>query len=446
MKNFYAGIKELLIEVIRTTTSREALNQHLRIPLYQNAYYLIASSAVSTALGVIFWIIVARLYTRAEVGLSTALIAATSLVALFSGLGLSFGLIRFLPGAGEGSTRMINSCLTLGGLTSVAASVIFIAGLHFWSPALLFLYEQPMYVAVFVAFTLIWALYSLLGNVFVALRTAKFAFLMQTIAAVAKIFMVIVFATLPGFFGIYGSMGLAITVGIVIGVLWFLPRLQSGYFPIPSMCRQVVNKLVPYSLGNYSTALLWSAPNFLLPLLVVNILGPESNAYFYASWIITSAIFVVPSAVSTSLFVESSHEEHLLLVTAKKALKVDFLILVPVIGMVFALGNKLLLLFGEAYSQNATTLLWILVLSAIPVSINSVYLTVQRVRKNIKRLMALSALVACLSLGLSCLLMLRMGLPGIGAGWLIGQSLVAGGVILFVVRVKRLHRRSENVK
>ena len=72
------------------------IKQHFQDPLYKNSYFLMARAAATAALGLVFWIVVARFYSPAEVGLAAALISATGLLIVFSKLGLGLGLMRYL--------------------------------------------------------------------------------------------------------------------------------------------------------------------------------------------------------------------------------------------------------------------------------------------------------------------------------------------------------------
>ena len=75
----------------------EELKQHLRDPLFKNSYYLMMTPVVGSLLGFIFWMVVARFYSTAEVGLAATIFSAMGLIAAFSGLGFNIGLIRYLP-------------------------------------------------------------------------------------------------------------------------------------------------------------------------------------------------------------------------------------------------------------------------------------------------------------------------------------------------------------
>ena len=49
-----------------------------------------------------------------------------------------------------------------------------------------------------------------------------------------------------------------------------------------------------------------TAPNMVLPIMVLNTLGAEQAAYCYIAYAIATLLFMIPSAISMSLFVEGS--------------------------------------------------------------------------------------------------------------------------------------------
>jgi len=136
LKAFFSISLNTIRSAIVTVTSKRKLINLAAIPLYRNAAYLMMVTAVTSLLGFFFWMIVARYYSEAEVGYSSAIISAISLLAMISMAGLNSLLIRFLPQA-EKPKELINSCLTLSGLFSIVIAAIFVAGLGFWSPALI---------------------------------------------------------------------------------------------------------------------------------------------------------------------------------------------------------------------------------------------------------------------------------------------------------------------
>lgn len=427
------GMNGTLSDTARIDTPREGLKGLLSIPLYSNACYLIADTAAVSLLGFAFWVLVAKLYTPTEVGLASATIAAVILLARLSSLGFGYGLIRFLPGAGGRSNTLINSCFTIAGLTSLVVALVFVTGLGFWSPALVYI-RQPIFSTCFVFVTVMYTLFLLIDQTFIARRCAKYVLFKNATAGLLKLAVAVALVVLLSSFGIFASWGLAIFVVTAIALFQFLPRAQRGYVPIPTVCKKTVNNMIHFSLGNHIAELLWFAPLVLFPLMVINILGAETNAYFYIAWIIAQTLFTIPMAISYSLFAEGSHEEGLLWSNTIKSVKLCLLILIPAIVVLLVLGDELLLLFGRSYSESGAILLRILVLSTIPVTINFICLSVMRVKKNTKGVMLVSASIACLALSSGYILMTRIGLPGVGVGWLAAQTVVAITVVLLLSR------------
>lgn len=431
------SLHRFLPQLAAIVTYKESLIQHLHTPLYTNAYYLMANSVIGAILGFSFWVVVARLYPPEVVGLASALVSAMFLLTLLAELGLGFSMIRFLPTFAEDSTKMLNSCFTIGSLATIVAAGVFLAGLSFWSPALIFLQHNPLYIASFVLFCVAWNLSHWLDFSFIAKRLAKFMFIKNLIINVPKILFPVVLVGLVGAFGIFSIIGATALVGAVIAMIWLLPRVQPGYKPLPTILGTVIRSMTRYSLGNYLSLLFWLAPTYLFPLMVINILGAELNAYFYTGWTVAMVLSMLVTAISLSLFSEGSYQEELLPFNTRRALKLALFILIPGLILVFILGNTILSIFGEAYAENATTLLWILASSTIPRLITELYLSIRRVRKDLLRLIVIPAIATSLSLGLGYFFMVEIGLNGIGLGWLIGQSAVATGIILFYLSKRR---------
>ena len=130
-----------------------------------------------------------------------------------------------------------------------------------------------------------------------------------------------------------------------------------------------------------------------------------------------------------SLFAEGSHDEGKLGRSVWQSLKMTFLLLTPAVLLISVLAGKILLMFGAQYSQNATTLLRLLAVSAFPVAINSLYFGTKRVERKMGVVILLIVLAGAVTLGLSYLLMPREGIAAVGIAWLAGQC----GITLVVV-------------
>ncbi|HEX2980124.1 MAG TPA: hypothetical protein VHO48_07660, partial [Anaerolineaceae bacterium] len=84
------------------------LIDHLRLPLYRNGYSLVFSSLASSALGMLYWILAARLYPAEIVGLNSAVISTAAFLANIAQLNLTNAMNRFLPAAGRNTRRLIS--------------------------------------------------------------------------------------------------------------------------------------------------------------------------------------------------------------------------------------------------------------------------------------------------------------------------------------------------
>ena len=70
----------------------QGARRQLADPLTRNGYALIANSGATGALGLVYWLLVARLYPTAEVGRATAAYAAMNLLAGFTALNFNGAL------------------------------------------------------------------------------------------------------------------------------------------------------------------------------------------------------------------------------------------------------------------------------------------------------------------------------------------------------------------
>jgi O-antigen/teichoic acid export membrane protein len=420
---FASFIKETIADAAKTLTSKEGLKSLYGVSLYRNAIYLMLSRGVTAILGFAFWILAARFYSASDVGLASGIISAAGLLALLSTLGLDYGLIRFLPTSGERANITLNSSFTVAGLLSLVFAFIFIAGISLWSPTLAFLRQDLIWLISFVVFTVAYTLYPLMGTAFVAKRRAGFDLVLGIIDSLVRVALVIPLAAFFQSGGIIASWLIGFVAAIVVAILLLLPQVQAGYHFSPVIRREVMNEMAHFSLANYAVVLIWTFPNFALPLMVVNRLGAETNAYFYIAWSIAGFLYTIAIATSYSLFAEGSHDEERLGQDIKRGLKLVFILLIPAIILVLLIGDKVLLLFGRAYSENATSVLRILAASAFPLSINYIYFSMRRVQKKMKSVIWFTALVAVGTLGLSWVLLPRMGILGVGVAWLVSQGI-----------------------
>jgi O-antigen/teichoic acid export membrane protein len=425
VKSLLAQFRKLGVDVFRIVTSLDRMKALWRHPLYSNALYIMSAKAADAIVGFVFWIVAARLYSTEEVGQGAALLSAATLLATLSGLGFGYGLIRFL-GASQNPVTLINSSFTVVAGVSIAAVLIYVLGPGLWSPAVVSMRGNPAYLLVFAVTAPVAALTVLVDNTFIARRIARLVLARNLIFNLLRLVLPVVLAAFLHSFGIFASWGAAVFVSLLFSLFLFLPRAQPGYRLSFSMNRQAVGDMFRFSFANYLSDVFWTAPILILQsILVVKVLGSESNAYFAVAWAMGTILSAVPTAVSLSLFAEGSHDEGKLEKSVWQSLKMTFLVLTPAVLLVTLLASRLLLVFGAQYSENATTLLRLLAVSAFPLAINSLYFGMKRVERKMGVVILLIVLAGAITIGLSYLLMPREGISGVGIAWLVSQSCVS---------------------
>src|SRR5260370_26051817 len=88
----------------------------------RNSLYIMTSTVVKAGLGYLFWIIVARAFTRQDVGIGGAVISLCSTVALLTYLGPQAMLIESLPEreySPAWNRTLFRMCVATPGVTAV---------------------------------------------------------------------------------------------------------------------------------------------------------------------------------------------------------------------------------------------------------------------------------------------------------------------------------------
>ena len=119
-----------------------------------------------------------------------------------------------------------------------------------------------------------------------------------------------------------------------------------------------------FSAGNYLAGLFITGPNMILPIMVLNVLGAEQAGYYYIAFAIASLLFMIPYAISMSLFVEGSHGEALKR-TVVKSLIVILSLLVPAAALLYVCGGGVLGVVGADYAAGGAGVLRVMVVASL---------------------------------------------------------------------------------
>ncbi len=235
-----------------------------------------------------------------------------------------------------------------------------------------------------------------------------------------------------GAFGVFLSAGLAIIIALIIGNILIL-KVISRYRPVPVINKRMINDMIYYSFGNNIANILYFLPSAVLPLMVVEVLGKEINAYFFVAWATSTLLIMISYTTSLSLFAEGSLLPDKLRQNVIKSLKFIYIILIPAIIGIFIFGKYILLIYGRLYADNAFDVLLLLSLGTIPHSIIVVYVAIMRVKKDVMPVIIVYGGIAVLTIVGSYIAIQEIGLIGIGISWIFSNGIVALFVIVKLI-------------
>ncbi len=403
--------------------SRVKLRQYYHEPLYRNSVVLMLGTAVTSLIGLLFWIIAVRLMPAREIGLASAAISTAALIVMLSRLGMDTGLVRFFPAAPSRS-RLYNSVMNFTTGITIVGAVAFVAVVGIVSPALDVL-QRPSAALVFLAYVVATSVFNLQNTALIALRRTEYS-LVQNILLGVRIPLLFLTAAF-GMIGLFLSFVAAYLATYLVGrrVL----RTYGVRFE-PRVSAAEIRGLAGYSIGNYVCSLTAMAPATLVPLLIVNVIGAAEGAYFFIAYSIASMLLMIPAAISMSLFVEGSHEQPLAS-GALKSILMSVVVLVPLIVVILLWGDSLLLLFSREYSAQAATLLKLLCLSSVFNGVIAIFISVKKVEGDLRSINLATLLLSLVTIGTSYLFMRAFGLTGLGYAWLLSNFAVMACLFVY---------------
>ena len=289
--------------------------------------------------------------------------------------------------------------------------------------------------------TMMWCVFTVQDSVLAGLKQTLWIPLENTIFAIAKIVLLVVFATTPfvamGIFASWTLPGFLVVAPITYLLFQrLIPRHMArdvavGAAPLG------VGRIVRYSASNYAGSLLSLLVTTVTPLMVVQQLGPSANAYFAQPWLIAASLQMVAGNMAMSLTVEAASDQGRLQSYARQAVAHTLRLIVPLVAVVLVGAPYLLAIFGTDYAAAGTPLLRVLALGTIPNVLTMLYLGVARVQDRNRTIMGIQGVLCVVTLTLSHFLLPHYGILGIGWAWLTAQTIMALAIMSIFFRPLR---------
>ncbi|MET9108834.1 lipopolysaccharide biosynthesis protein [Streptomyces zhihengii] len=394
-----------------------------RDPLMSNSFFLMLTTVTAAAAGFLFWILVAHLYPAEEVGRASSLISCVYLLSYFSLFGLSNTLVRHLPTSerpgDETSTAVVTACFG-----TLLVSGTFVLAVPWLAPQLAFVHSSPLTVVVFLVLAGGAAVNLLTDSVFVAFRSTRYNFAINgVLMGSLKVALPVAFV-FAGAMGIFLASGLASAVAAAVSIWVARRKLRLRVRPYFSW--RLLRRTIAYSLSNYVACSLNLVPQIVLPLVVLERLGPVPAAVFFIAFQIANLVYCASYAIGDALFAEGSQAKADLRSIARRSGAAMLAVNVPAAAFVMLLAGHILNVFGPEYARGGTTTLLVFALSALGVAFYTWADFLLKVTRQLTASVASNLVAFAVILGIT-LAKVDEGLVWAAIAWGIGN--VASGVV-----------------
>lgn len=418
-----------------------ALRGLAALPLIQSGLSLVMSSVVASALGFLFWLLAARQYDSADLGVGAAVITAMILLADVSHLGLRTGLVRFVPTAGRDTRALIARSYGLSMGTAGLGALVFVAGLGLWMPELAVLRSWG-FGLLFVTATMCWVVFQLEDSVMLALRLAHWVPVENGVFGVLKIVLLFPLAGLAGRsaqLGVY--LAWSLPVFVVVAVVTFaiastLNRVEAAAQAADGVARPAglrglltmqlsMRQVLSYSLVDWAATMSRSAVIGVLPMLVLATRGGSVAAYWSIAWTIAFSVYMLSANVGDALLAEASYDQDNVDRHTLHSGLLSMAISAPVVVVAIAAAPWVLQAFGREYADGAATALRLLLLGSIPNVVTRTYVGRLRAEGRMAAVLVYEAVISAGVLVLGWALLHAMGIAGVALAWLLVLTLAA---------------------
>jgi O-antigen/teichoic acid export membrane protein len=399
-------------------------------PLLRGAYSLMLNTVATAGLGLIFWVVAARIESSQDVGRDAALIVSMMTIASICQLNLNNTIPRFLPQAGPRASRWVLVAYAAATTVSAFGALGFVLLAPSLSRHLSFIRDDHALAVTFIAAVTLWSVFGLQDAVLTALRRTPWVPIENALFGLLKL------ALLPALVAV--ALGHAIFVAWILPmaaligpVNWlifgrFIPRYMRGH-PQGRPVRQGLRggRVKRFLVQDYLGSVFNQAVIALPPLLIVGLLGSRANAYFFIPFTLVISFDTLFVTATTSLVVEGAFADDQLAQLARRAAAQFARLLVPGVVVLIAAAPILLLPFGSSYVSRGTDALRILACAtAFRVAI-ALVAAVWRLQGHGLRIFLVYGLSLALLLPLVYLLSGSMHIEGVALAWLVANAVTA---------------------
>jgi O-antigen/teichoic acid export membrane protein len=420
---------------------RELRNgERIELPRLWNSIALIFGRMASSGLGFLTWIVTARLYAADQVGIASGIVAAMMLCVQLALIGVGSALINKYPEYAREPARLVNTALNLLVISTLTGAGLFMLLASTKFQELNVVAGSLSYILYFTGITVFGTLNVLMDHVSIAMRRNDQVFVRNVLFGVVTMAAVWVVPLIGGSWGSKSIIAAWTLAGLSACSLGYyqLSKSVPNYRYVPNVEPEMGKRLIMTGFPNYLLTIAERAPNWVLPILVIELLSPTQNAHWYTVWMIAWVVFIVPISIGQNLFAEVSRKPEQMAVSVRHSLRTSLLLGSLAAVVVIGLPQLPLALLGPGYVTAGTTPLRILVLAVIPVSFIQAYFGICRGTGRLWEAIVVGLISGAVGIGLAAVAGMEYGLPGMATAWLVTQTATGGwaGVRLRILSVK----------
>lgn len=391
--------------------------------LFTNAGYLVAVQALNSLIGFLFWALAARHYSAESVGQVSTMVAVVAMVSYISLLGFDVGLVQFLSDS-PNSHRLLNTLLTFSMAASTASSLLFLLSLRLLPASLHFVASSSLIAWVFLSFTVATAASRMANMVFLARRKGVYLLCQAGIINFTRLAFLL-FLIQENAFGLAASLAIGMVIASAASILYLIPRIETGFSFRLQIDWQELKRMTPFATSNLLSGVLTQLPQWLLPVMVLSILGPAAAAYAYIPWMLGTMLMSPGAALSSSAFAEGAASRERFERLLSRAVSAGICYSVTSTVVVTAGAPWILKVFGSGYALSSVSLLRWLAIATPFAFVSSLYITLLRLKERLRQLVLLGLAIAVITLTTAYFGLPKMGIAANGFGWLAAQLFVS---------------------
>lgn len=401
--------------------------------LVVNAASMLSSTAIGAGLGFVFWWVVAQSFSKAQVGLASALISAMALLGNLGMLGLGTLLMGKLARS-EDRSALILTGLTLATIVSATLGLGFV-GL---APKFSALRLNLLTGALFVAGVVLTTVSLVMDQAVIGLLRGGLQLWRNVIFSAAKLLAVIGLGL-----WVVQRNELSIYAAWVFGNLLSLLGMAGLAYRDGLRVRQwrvrwdLLRDLPKEAIRHHLLNMALQSTGLAFPVLVTLLLSAEANGVFAIASLLAGFVSTIPFALSMALYAVGATGKEAFGPKLMLSLRLSLLLGLLANLCIWPLADVLMLIFGRGYGVEAAWVLRLLSLGVFPIIVKDHYIAIRRVGNRVGATIVLAAVGGLLELGGIVIGARLGGLYGLCLGWLAGFMLEAtlmGRGLLRVVR------------